>query len=212
MSNSFWLHGLQHARPPCPSPTPGACSNSCPSSQWCHPTILSSIIPFSSCPQSFPASCSFPMRQFFASGGQSIGASASASVLPMNIQDWFPLGLTVWSSCSPRDSQESSPTPQFKSVNSSVLRFLYVPTFTSIHDYWKTITLTRQTFVGKVLSLLFNVLSRFVIAFLPRSKCVLISWLQSPSHKSEYWLGITQWSGASVRLFTVAGLPWVYCK
>ena len=155
--------------------------NSCPLSQWCHPTTSSSIIPFSSCPQSFPASCSFPMRQFFASGGQSIGASASASVLPMNIQDWFPLGLTVWSSCSPRDSQESSPTPQFKSVNSSVLRFLYVPTFTSIHDYWKTITLTRQTFVGKVLSLLFNVLSRFVIAFLPRSKHVLISWLQSPS-------------------------------
>ena len=137
VSNSFWLHGLQHARPPCPSPTPGACSNSC-LSQWCHPTILSSIIPFSSCPQSFPASCYFPMRQFFASGGQSIGASASASVLPMNIQDWFPLGLTVWSSCSPRDFQESSPTPQFKSVNSSVLRFLYVPTFTSIHDYWKT--------------------------------------------------------------------------
>ena len=89
-------HGLQHARPPCPSPIPGACSNSCPSSWWCHPTILSSVIPFSSCPQSFPASGSFPMNQFFASDGQSIGVSASASVLPMNIQDWFPLGWTGW--------------------------------------------------------------------------------------------------------------------
>ena len=87
-------HGLQHARLPCPSPTPGVCSNSCPSSQWCHPTISSSVIPFSSYLQSFPASGSFPLSQFFASGGQSIGVSASASVLPMNIQDWFPLGLT----------------------------------------------------------------------------------------------------------------------
>ena len=87
-------HGLQHARLPCPSPTPGACSNSCPSSQWCHSTISSFVIPFSSCLQSFPASGSFPMSQFFASGGQSIEASASALVPPMNIQDWFSLGLT----------------------------------------------------------------------------------------------------------------------
>ena len=85
--------GLEHARLPCPSPTPGACSNSCPSSRWCHPTISSSVVPFSSCPQSFPASGSIQMSWFFASGGQSMGASASASVLPMNIQDWFPLGL-----------------------------------------------------------------------------------------------------------------------
>ena len=87
-------HGLQHARLPCPSTTPGACSNSCPSSRWCHPTISSSIVPFSSCFQSFPASGSFSVSQFFESGGQSIGVSASASVIPMNIQDWFPLGLT----------------------------------------------------------------------------------------------------------------------
>ena len=93
VSDSLPPHGLQHTRPPCPSPTPGAYSNSCPSSQWCHPTISSSIIPFS-CLQSFPASGSFPRSQRFASGGQSIGVSASASVLPMNIQDWFPLGLT----------------------------------------------------------------------------------------------------------------------
>ena len=93
---TLWPHGLQHTRPPCPSPTPRACSNSCPSSRWCHPTISSSVVPFSSCPQSFPALGSFPMSQFFSSNGRSIGAgaSASASVLPMNIQDWFPLGLT----------------------------------------------------------------------------------------------------------------------
>ena len=93
-SDSLWPHGLQHTRPPCPSPTPGACSNPCPLSQWCHPTISSSVVPFSSCLQSFPASLSFPMSQFFTSGGQSIGVSASASVRPVNIQEWFPLGLT----------------------------------------------------------------------------------------------------------------------
>ena len=94
MSDSLLPHGLQHTRPPCPSPNPRACSSSCPSSQWCHPNISSSVIPFSSCLQSFPASGYFPMSQFFTSGGQSIGASASASVLPVNIQCWFPLRLT----------------------------------------------------------------------------------------------------------------------
>ena len=94
MSDSWRPHGLQHARLPCPSPTPRVCSNSCPLSQWCHPIILSSVIPFSSCLQYFPASGSFPVNQLFTSDGQSIGVAASASVLPMNIQDWFPLGLT----------------------------------------------------------------------------------------------------------------------
>ena len=94
MSDSLWPHGLKHARLPCPSPIPRACSNSCPLSQWCHPTISSSGIPFSSCPPSFPASGSFPVSWLFASGGQSIGASASASVLSVNIQGWLPLGLT----------------------------------------------------------------------------------------------------------------------
>ena len=94
MSDCLWPHGLQHTRLPCPSPSPRVCLNSCPSSQWCHPTTSSSIIPFSSCPESFPASGSFPMSQLFASGGQSIGASALWSVLPMNIQNRFPLGLT----------------------------------------------------------------------------------------------------------------------
>ena len=94
MSDSLWPHGLQHTRHPCPTPTPRTCSNSCPSSQRCHPTISSSVIPFSSCLQSFPTSGSFQMSQFFSSSGQSIGVSPSASVLPMNIQNWFPLGLT----------------------------------------------------------------------------------------------------------------------
>ena len=96
MSNSLRPHGLYHARLPCPSPTPGAYSNSCPLSRWCHPTISSSVVPLSSHCQSFPASGSFSVSQFFTSGGQSIGALASASVLPMNIQDWFPLGWTAW--------------------------------------------------------------------------------------------------------------------
>ena len=96
LSDSLWPHGLQHTRLPCASPTPRACSNSCPSNRWWHPTISSSVISFSSCLQSFSASGSFPMSQFFASGGQSIGASAPASGLSMNIQDWFPLRLTGW--------------------------------------------------------------------------------------------------------------------
>ena len=96
MSNSLRPHELHHARPPCPSPTPGVHPNSCPSSRWCHPAISSSVVPFSSCPQSLPASGSFPMSQLFAWDGQSIGGSASASVLPMNTQDWSPLGWTTW--------------------------------------------------------------------------------------------------------------------
>ena len=110
----------------------------------------------------FPASGSFPVSQLFTSGGQSIGVSASTSVLPMNTQDWSPLRWTGWISLQSKGLQESSPTPQFKSVNSSVLSFLYSPTLPSIHDHWKTIALTRWTFVGKVMSLLFNMLSRLV--------------------------------------------------
>ena len=102
MSNSLWPLGLPHARPPCPSPTPGVYSNSCPLSQWCHPTISSSVVRFSSGLQCFPASGSFPVSLFFTSGGQSIGVSASASVLPMNIQDWSPLGWTGWISLQSR--------------------------------------------------------------------------------------------------------------
>ena len=166
------------ARQAAPSPTLGVHSNSCPSSQWCHPAISSSIIPFSYCPQSLPPSGSFPMSQLFIWGSQSIGVSASASVLPMNTQDWSPLG---WIPCSPRDSQESSPIPQFKCINSSRSAFFTVQPSHPYMTIGKTITLTRWTFVGKVMSLLFNMLSRLVITFLPRSKRLLISWLQSPS-------------------------------
>ena len=130
------LHGQQHTRFPCPSPTPRAYSDSCPLSQWCHPALSSSVIPFSSCFQSFPASGSFQMSQFFASGGQNIGVSALASVLPKNTQDWSPSEWTGWISLQSK-GLESSPTPQFKSINSSVLSFLHSPTLTSIHDHRK---------------------------------------------------------------------------
>ena len=140
-SDSLWPHKLQHTRFPFPSPTPSTYSNSCILNQWRHPTISSSVVPFS-CPQSFPPSGSFPVSWLFVSGGQSIGALASGSVLPMNIQDWFPLGLTGLISLPSKGlSQDSSPTPQFKSINSSVLSLLYGPTLISIHDYWKNHTL-----------------------------------------------------------------------
>ena len=137
MSDSLRPHELQHARVPWPSPSPRACSNSYPLSLWCHPTISSSVVPFSSCPQSFPASRPFQMSQLFASGGQSIGVSASTSLLPMNTQDWPTLDGLIGSPCSPRDSQESSPTTHFKSIISSAFSFLHSRTLTSIHDYWK---------------------------------------------------------------------------
>ena len=135
VSNSLQPHGLQHARPPCPSPTPGAYSNLGPLNPWCHPTISSSVVPFSSCLQSFPASGSFQMSLFLTSGGQSVGVSAPASVLPMNIQDWFPLGWTGWIVLQ---SKGLSRTPKFKSINSLALSFVYSPTLTSIHNHWKS--------------------------------------------------------------------------
>ena len=130
-------HGLQHARLPCLSPSPRACSNSCPLSQWYYP-ISSSVIPFSSCLQSYPVSGSFLMSWLFASRGQSIGASASASVLPMNIQDWFPLGLTGLISLQSKEFSRvfSNPTVQKHQFSSTVSLF-YDPTLISIHDYWK---------------------------------------------------------------------------
>ena len=135
VSDSFRPRGLQYAKLFCPSPSSRACSNSCPLSRWCHPTISSSVIPFSSCPQSFPGSGSFPMSRFFSSGGQSIGALASTSVCAMNIQDWSPLGLTGLISL--QSKQEPCPTPQFKSINSLALSLLYGPTLTSIPEYQK---------------------------------------------------------------------------
>ena len=136
VSDSLWPHELQHTRPPCPSPTPGHYPNSCPLSQWCHPAISSSVVPFSSCPQSLPASESFPMSQLFTWGGQS--TSFSFSIIPSKEipglvsfrMDWLDL-LAV------QGTQESSPTPQFKSINSSALSLLHSPTLTSIHDHRK---------------------------------------------------------------------------
>ena len=145
MSDSLRPHGLQHARLPCPSPTPGAYSNSCPLSWWCHPNI-SSVIPFSSCLQSFPATGSFQMSQLFASGGQSSGASASALVLSMNIQGWFLLGCTGWISLQSKGlSRVFSNTTVQKAVS-----FLYRPLSHPYMTPGKTIALTRQTFVGNV--------------------------------------------------------------
>ena len=155
MSDSLQPQESQYARPPYPSPTPRVHSNSCPLSQWCHPTISSSVVPFSSHLQSFLASGSFQMSQFLASGGQSTVVSASASVLPMNIQDLFPLGWTAF----------------------FIVQLLH-PYMTT----GKTTALTIWTFVSKITSLLFNMLSRFVIAFLPSSKCLLISWFAVTGH------------------------------
>ena len=136
-SDSLWPHGLQHARPPCPSPSPWVCSNSGPLSWWCHPTISSSVIPFSSCPKSFPASGSFPVSQLFTSGGQNIGASASASILSMNIQDWFPLGWTGWISLQSKGLSRVFSNTTVRKHHSLALSFLYGPTLISMRDYWK---------------------------------------------------------------------------
>ena len=136
MSNSLLPHRLKHTRLFCPSLSPRVCSNLRLLSQWWHPAISSSITPLS-CPQSFPASGSFLVSRFIASGSQSIGASASASVLPMNIQCWFSLGLADLISLQSKGLSRVSSAPQFKSINSSALNLLYSPTLTFIHDYWK---------------------------------------------------------------------------
>ena len=135
LSESLRTLELQHTRLSCPAPSPGLCSDSCPLTQWCDPTISSFVFPFSSCFQSFPASGSFPMSWFFVPGGQSVGASA---ISPSNDnQDWFPLGWTGLISLQSKDFQESSPTPQFKSINSSAFSLLHSPTLASIHDHRK---------------------------------------------------------------------------
>ena len=180
MSDSLRPHEMQHARPPCPSSTPGVYQNSYPLSWWCHPIISSFVIHFSSCPQSFWASGSFQMSQFFTSGVQSIAVSASTSVLPMNIQDWGNHFRMDW--MDPLAVQGT-----LKSLlqhHTSKASILWCSAFFIVqlsHPYMttgKTTPLTRWTIVGKIMSLLFNMLSRLVIIFLPRSKRLLISWLQ----------------------------------
>ena len=180
VSDSLRPHGLQHTRPPCPLPAPRVYSNSCPLSWWCHPTISSFVIPFSSCLQSFPVSGSFQMSHFFASDGQSIGILASTSVLPMN-QDWFPLEMDWLDLFAVQGTLNS--LVQHHGSKASILSsaFFIVQLSHSYMTTGKTIALTRQTFVSKVMSLLFNMLSRLVITFLPRNKCLLILWLQLPS-------------------------------
>ena len=155
--DSLWPHGLQHTSLPCPSPTPGACSNSCPSSRWYHPTISFSVVPFSSCLQSFPASGSFQMSHFFTSGDQSIGVSALTSVLPMNIQNWFPLGWIGWISLQSKGLTLMS-VLQRHSSKAKIIWCSAFFIFQLSHPYMttgKTRALTRWTFVGKVMSLLF---------------------------------------------------------
>ena len=229
MSDSLWPHELQHAMLPFPSLSPGVCSNSCPLSRWCHPTISSSVIPFSSCPQPLPASGSFPMSWLFASGSfdtlhQIIEESASASALPMNIQGWFPLGLIgegngnpLWYSCleNPTDKGAFWATvhgvtksrtwlrdvthahtccpKSFIQHHSSKASILWGSAFIMVqlsHLYLtpgKTIALTIWSFIRKLMSLLFNMLFSFVMAFLPRSKQLYfcdcthhLQWFWSP--------------------------------
>ena len=137
MSDSLRPHGLQHARLPCPSPTPGIYWNSCSLSWWSHPTISSSVVPFSSCLQSFPASVSFLVSQFFISGDQNIGTSASAPVLPMNIQGWLPLGLTGLISLLSKGLSRVFSNTTVQKHQSFGIQLFYRLTLTSIHDYWK---------------------------------------------------------------------------
>ena len=180
VSDSLRLHGLWHTKLPCLSPTPRACSDSCPLSWWCHSTISSSVVPFFSCLQSFPASGSFPTSRFFASGGQSVGASASATVLPMNIQDWFPLGLTFFDPFAVQGTLKH--LLQHHSSKASVLWcsafFMVQPS----HPYMttgKTIAFTRWTSVSKVMSLLFN----FLLCFHSNSLWKFVSYRQEASKK-----------------------------
>ena len=175
----FVTHALQHARLPCPSPSPGVCSDSCPLSHWCQPTISSSVVPFSTFNLSqhqglFQMTLCIRWPKYW---------SFSFSISPSNEYSWlisFRIWL-VWSPCSPRDSQESSPIPQLKASILWHSAFFMVQLSHPYMTTGKAIALTIWTFVVKVMSLLFNMLSIIVIAFLPRSKCLLISWLQSPS-------------------------------
>ena len=164
MSDSWWPHEPQHARPPCPSPTPGVHPNPCPLNRWCHATISSSVIPFSSCLQSFPATGFFSMSQLFASGGQSIAASASTSVLPKSIWDWFPLRVTGLISLQSKGLSRVFSTVQKHQFFSTQL-FSWSNSHIPYMTTGKTTSLPIRTFVSKVMSLLFNMLSRFVIAF-----------------------------------------------
>ena len=197
VSDSLWPNESQHARPLCSSLTPGVHSDSHPSSQWCHPAISSSVVPFSSCPQSLPASESFPMSQLFAWGGETTGVSALASFLPKKSQGWSPWSAfrMDWLDLLAVQGTLKS-FLQHHSSKASILPHSAFFTVQLSHPYMtigQTIALTRWTFAGKVMSLLLNMLSRLVITFLPRSKCLLVSCLQSSStvilepQKNKVW-------------------------
>ena len=169
MSDSLQLHGLQHVRFPCSSPTPRVCSNSCPWSWWCQLAISSSVIPISSHLQSFPVSGYFQMSQFFISGGRNIGVSVSATVLPMNTQDRFPLWWTGWISLQSKGLSRVFFNTTVQKHQFFIAQLFIVQLSHSYMTTGKTIVFTRWTFFGEVISLLFNMLSRLLIAFFPRS-------------------------------------------
>ena len=215
MSDSLQPHEPQHARLPCPSPAPRVHPNTCPLSQWCHLTISSSVIPFSSHLQSFPASGSFQRSQLFTLGGQSIGVSASTSVLPMSTQDWSPLGWTGWISL-----QSKGLSRVFSNTIVQKHQFFCAQLSLWFNSHIHTWPLEKpgpwsRTFVGKVMYLLFNMLSRLVITFLPRSKHHLISWLQLPSAvileprkiklASHFFPNYFPWSDGTIFIFCHKG-------
>ena len=185
LSDSLQPHGLQHTKPPCPSLSSEACPSLCPLLWWCHPAISSLVSPFFSCPQSFPASGTFPVSKLFASDDQNTGVSASASLLPVIIQGWFPLRLIYFISLLSKELAQvfSSTTVQrhqFFGTLPSLLSSSQQPYMTT----WKTVALTIRTFVSKLLPLLSNRLSRFVIAFLPRSK---VLWFHGCNHHLQWF-------------------------
>ena len=180
MSNSLWPPWTAVRRPPCPSPSPEVCPSSCPLHQCWHPAISSSDVLFSFCPQSFPATGTFPVSQLFTWDNQNTEISASTSVPPMNVWDWFSLGLTGLIPLQFTGLQESYPAPQFKGINYSALCLCMFQLSQPYVTTGKITALTIRIFVSRVTSLLFNTLSRFVIASLPISNRHLISQLQSP--------------------------------
>ena len=184
MSNSLRLHGLQHARLSCPSPSPRACSNSCPLSQWCHPNISSSVIPFSSCLQSFPALGSFSMSQLFASDGQSI--RAPASVLSMNIQDYFPLGLTGLISLQSKGLSRVFSNTTVKSINSLALSLLYGPPLMSIHDHWRNHSFDC-TWVAWIIFIILYITPLVLGYLIAGSLYLLTSFFHPPPSTSCLW-------------------------
>ena len=181
MFDFLWPQQLPQPRLPCPSLSPWVCSPCCPLNHWCHPTISSSITSLFPPSQSFPESGSFSIRRLFTSGGKSIGPSASASVLPMNIQDWLPLVLIGLISFCPGDAQQLSTAPQLEESVLWCSAFVMAQISHLYMTTGKIIALTRSSFVGIAMSLIFNTLSRFATDLFPRSKCLLISWFQSPS-------------------------------